>query len=54
VGIKRGRQWSENVGNVGKLFWKPWSNTDCSVREKEEEKEEEEEEEEERRRIRQR
>jgi hypothetical protein len=34
-------QWLRTVRNGGKLYWKPKSTTDCSVREEEEEEEEE-------------
>jgi hypothetical protein len=30
-------QWLRTVRNGGKLYWKPKSTTDCSVREEEEE-----------------
>jgi hypothetical protein len=31
MGIQIGKQWSETVGNGGRLYWEPRSTTDCST-----------------------
>jgi hypothetical protein len=31
MGIKKGRQWSETIGNGGRFYWKPRVTKDCSA-----------------------
>jgi hypothetical protein len=33
MGTKAGRQWSETIGNGGRLYWMPRPTMDCSATE---------------------